>query len=218
MFLYQNVNASKAKEKMKAGLQKLVSTLDEATREAAETEKIKQIKTFGQMLKLDTNKDVMYFPGLWKGAPPMAPVDPTYCEKAEDAKKILLETLRSGLPTLTFKEFVDNIDELWCAIMSENFVFNFKNGLHIKAYDALEKEFRNITTSFQDILSKVRREKETLLNKNKGKDNLKQICSSSVFELKEKGRKYQDEQKNKLKTFFAEHHFLTFWRNGVFQN
>ena len=41
---------------------KLVTILDEATKEAAETENMQQIRTFNQVLKFDINRHVKYFP------------------------------------------------------------------------------------------------------------------------------------------------------------
>ena len=75
LFIHQNVEDVNAGAKMKTGLQRLESTLDETTREAAETEKIQHIRTFNQVLEFDSNENVLYFPGLWNGQPPMAPVN-----------------------------------------------------------------------------------------------------------------------------------------------
>ena len=97
----------------------------------------------------------MYFPGLWKGDPPMAPVNPTYCKKAEEAKLIMLKALQSGLPSLQLNEIFYKIDELWNGVLTENFIFNFKNGMYIKAYDALETELSKLSNSFQDSMSKI---------------------------------------------------------------
>ena len=162
MFLHQNVSAINAHEKNEAGLQKIVSTLDAATMEAAESESIQDVKTFNQVLKFDTNKHVKYFPGLWKGATLMAPVDPTYSKKAEEAKEIMFTTLQSGLPSLTMHEIFDNINLLWDGILSENFIFNT---LYMKAYDELEKYFRKMLNCVQDKIIKLRRTKEPKLNK-----------------------------------------------------
>ena len=89
-----------------------------------------------------------YFPGLWKGDTPMAPVNPSYSRKAEESKNIMLTTLQSDLPSLTLSEIFDNIDVLWDGILSENFILNFKNSLCIKAYDGLEKQFQNFLKVF----------------------------------------------------------------------
>ena len=52
-------------------------------------------------------------------------------------------------------------EDLWDGILSQHFIFNFKNSLFINAYDALEKEFRKISNSVQDFLTKLRGQKET---------------------------------------------------------
>ena len=141
-------------------------------------------------------------------------VNPSYCRKGEEAKKIMLETLRSGLPSLKMDELFEHIDLLWEGILSENFVFNFKNGLYIKAYDALEKETRRIANSFQEILSKIQRQKETELGKREGQQ-ITELCNHLVNELKGDAEAQRDLKKQELEHFFADSHFpeiLEEWR------
>ena len=180
-------------------------------KEAAETESIHNIRTFNQVLKFDTSKHVKYFPGLWKGDTPMAPVNPSYSKKAEESKNIMFTTLKSDLPSLTLCEIFDNIDLLWDGILSENFIFNFKNSLCIKAYDGLEKQFQKILSSVQKRIIAVRRSKETKLNKEEGQSDYELLVS----ELKREGAKVQEEKKKELEEFFQENQYkdtLEDWR------
>ena len=65
---------------------------------------------------------------------------------------------------------------------NRNFIFNFKNGMHIKAYDSVEKEFRKLSNTFQDSMSKVRRDKETKLIKKEDQD-VREPCMVLVTDL-----------------------------------
>ena len=128
MFLHQNVAAVNAGEKMQEGLQKLQKTLDIATREVAETENELSIRTFTQVLNFDPEEHVLYFPSLWKGDPPMAPVNSGYSKKAGIAKEVMQMDLKGKeKPCLNFNQIFNNIDTLWKGILAENFVFNFKD-------------------------------------------------------------------------------------------
>lgn len=71
VFIHQNVSASDAYDKMMQGRQKFLETLDEMTKEAAEEEKIADIKSFSQVIDFDCEKDVWYMCDLWSGNPPM---------------------------------------------------------------------------------------------------------------------------------------------------
>ena len=155
----------------------------------------------------------MYFPGLLNGRPPMAPVDPGYSTKALEARRKMLDTVQSGLPSLRFNEIFNNLDDLWESIISENFIFNFKNSRYIKAYDSLEKEFKKIIYSFQVKINELRRQKEKELSKNE--EDASELCMEFVTEITDKAEKDQTQSKQDLKSFFKESQFsniLEEWR------
>ncbi|CAG2250326.1 unnamed protein product [Mytilus edulis] len=86
IFVHQNVAASDASDKMLQQRQNLVDELNERTKEAAEQENVQDIHLFSDILHFNLDTDVIYFPGLWEGSPPMASVNPDYSEHAEKSK------------------------------------------------------------------------------------------------------------------------------------
>ena len=85
-------------------------------------------------------KHVWFFPDLWHGDPPMAPVNPGYSKSTEDVKMALLGRhcpwTQSTL--LTTAQLSMRIDDLWKGILSEDFVFSFRNSIEANAYNDME--------------------------------------------------------------------------------
>ena len=179
MFIHQNVSAVNAAEKMQEGLQRLLDTLDLATKEAAQTENIHSITNFGQVLNFDTEKHVKYFPSLWKGDPPMAPVNVGYSENSAVTREAMLtELVDRKTPSLDLNNMFHKVDALWKGILTENFVFNFKNSLYIKAYDSLEKNYKEVTHNIQTNITEWRQSKEPIINKLEENTELSKLLLS----------------------------------------
>ena len=89
MFVHQNVPDPLVSSKSKLGRQKFLAKLDEMTVAAAEIEQcIGQYNYFRDVIGFDDKKAVFYFPTLWKGDPPMAPVNVGYSNSTHDLKKV----------------------------------------------------------------------------------------------------------------------------------
>ncbi|XP_060599958.1 interferon-induced very large GTPase 1-like [Ruditapes philippinarum] len=139
-FLHQNVTDTSASDKMMSGLRKLIQTLDEMTKESAESENIKNITTFNQVIEFDINSQVWYLKNLWQGNPPMARVNTEYSEKVIDIRSSILKKALA-MKDKSYKS-LDDITEhahnLWKGVLNEDFVFSFRNSIEIKAYKAME--------------------------------------------------------------------------------
>ena len=143
-FVHQNVSAVMAKEKGMMGHFKFSAKLDEVTQAAAKEEGLKnQNLRFKDVIDFDSEKGISRFPNLWKGDPPMAPVNPGYSTGAQKLKIHLIEFVKekSHSHCNELNIFQERLSELWDAVMHENFVFSFKNTLEIRAYNTLEREF-----------------------------------------------------------------------------
>ena len=144
-FVHQNVAAVTAGEKGKMGRLNFKRKLDEKTRFAARAEKMDgKYKSFNEVIKFDEDRDVSHFPGLWKGDPPLAPVNPGYSTKAQSLREHLINYATQIQKThyiVNLSIFNDRLKNLWKAILHENFVFSFKNTLEIVYYNALETEY-----------------------------------------------------------------------------
>ena len=90
-FVHQNVSAVTAGEKGELGRFKFKEKLDMMTQAAAKEENLEaDYSNFNQVIRYDDGKDVSYFPSLWIGDPPMAPVNPGYSIKARILKHQLI--------------------------------------------------------------------------------------------------------------------------------
>ncbi|KAI4886807.1 hypothetical protein NFI96_004701 [Prochilodus magdalenae] len=143
MFVHQNVADISAGEKNMEGKNQLQDKLDEMTHLAA-AEEVYSAEYFTDVIKFNIQTDVHYFAQLWEGNPPMAPPNPRYSENVESLKQAVL-TAAAGKTCLTLSELKVRIRDLWTAVLSEDFVFSFKNSLEIAAYRRLEVMYGNWT-------------------------------------------------------------------------
>lgn len=154
VFVHQNVPACDANDKMMQGRQKFLETLDEMTKEAAEQEKIADIKSFSQVIDFDCDKDVWYMSDLWSGDPPMSPVNPGYSRRVEEVKHAIIHELASTRETyLTITDTILRIDDLWKGILKDDFVFSFRNSLELKAYNNMERKYQALTWKLEKFVS-----------------------------------------------------------------
>ncbi len=147
-FVHQNAGVNIKGEVSRA---KFTQKLNRFTTNAAREEHFdSQYETFNDVIKFDDQTDVHYFPGLWKGDPPMAPVNEGYSHTAQSLKMQLIQNVckraslqpasseMGKLGDLSLSSFYVKIGDLWKTLLKEKFVFSFKNTLEIKAYNALE--------------------------------------------------------------------------------
>ena len=148
-FVHQNVTAVTAEEKARAGRLKFTKKLDEITRAAAkQEEKEDQYTCFKDLIDFDSEKHVFYFQNLWKGDPPMAPVNPGYSTSAQFLKLSLITYANQACST-QLNIFQKHLKELWKAILHENFVFSFKNTLEVMAYNSLDNAYSDWSWRFK---------------------------------------------------------------------
>ncbi|KAI4887384.1 hypothetical protein NFI96_018279, partial [Prochilodus magdalenae] len=150
MFVHQNVGAVTAGEKNMEGRRRLQETLDEMTKLAAK-EELSDAECFSDVITFDVQSDVRYFAQLWEGSPPMAPPNPSYCECVQELKNAILKKA-SKSRIITLSEFQTTVNDLWSALLHENFVFSFRNTLEITAYRKLETEFGKWTWSLRSTM------------------------------------------------------------------
>ncbi|CAL4072486.1 unnamed protein product, partial [Meganyctiphanes norvegica] len=150
-FAHQNVSDVNAEKEMLFGVRKLKDQLDDITIAAAQQENVTDIKSFSDVIEFDVNKQILYFPNLWMGDPPMAPANPSYSEKVLKLKSDVLKypfsyQNRSG--SLTFTKINERMSDLWKAILNENFVFSFRNSLEIRNFTFLEEKILEVSREF----------------------------------------------------------------------
>ena len=138
-FVHQNVTAVMADSKSKIGRQHFQDRLDLMTISATKIEKCEgRFRCFQDVIQFNEDTNVTLFPCLWKGDPPMAPVNPGYTSKACSLKEAILTTVKGKQD---FASFQLRVETLWSAVLQEKFVFSFKNTLEITAYNELDIKY-----------------------------------------------------------------------------
>ncbi|KAI4895569.1 hypothetical protein NFI96_004177, partial [Prochilodus magdalenae] len=165
MFVHQNVTDISAGEKTMEGRRRLKDKLDEMTRLAA-SEEVCSAEYFTDVIKFNIQTDVHYFAQLWEGNPPMAPPNPRYSDNVENLKQAVL-TAAAGKNCLTLSELKVRIRDLWTAVLSEDFVFSFKNTLEISAYRRLEVMYGNWTWELRENMLFIESKLQNLVENGK---------------------------------------------------
>ena len=125
-FVHQNVTDALAADKGLVGRQKFQAKLDEMTQAAAKVENCEgQYTKFSDVIEFNDSTDVFYFPSLWKGDPPMAPVNLGYSESALNLKNALIDKIKQG-SQCSLHTFELRISNLWYGILQDKFVFNLR--------------------------------------------------------------------------------------------
>ena len=142
-FVHQNVPAVLVDSKIKFGQQMFQDKLNEMTKYAAIAEHCEtKYSSFNDVIKFDELKDITYFPGLWKGDPPMAPVNSGYSHKALQLKSTLMALIgATSKHDSNFSNFHLTVKTLWNAVCRENYIFSFKNTKEVVAYNELDAAF-----------------------------------------------------------------------------
>ncbi|XP_053374215.1 interferon-induced very large GTPase 1-like [Mercenaria mercenaria] len=152
--VHQNVMDISAPDNMRTGLHVLMETLDLAAKDAGEIEGTKEITTFRQVIDFDINANVWYLPNYWQGNPPMARVNSDYIERIFDHRYKLLEKALACTDK-SYKSLNDialHMQDLWKGVLTEDFVFCFRNSLEIKAYIQMEEALKDILIKFENVI------------------------------------------------------------------
>ncbi|XP_075779322.1 interferon-induced very large GTPase 1-like [Pelodiscus sinensis] len=146
LFVHQNVGDITAKEQNMGGRRCLQEKLDEMAVTAAQQESC-DVTCFSDVIRFDVNTHIHYFPHLWEGDPPMAPPNPSYSQSVQELKRQILMTAKekSEHRFLSLSDLKTRTQDLWAALLNENFVFSFKNTLEIEVYTRLENNYSKWT-------------------------------------------------------------------------
>ena len=150
LFVHQNVTELFANTQLKSSNQ-ILNRLDKLTVAVSKEENCRYSK-FQEVISFEEDHIVYYFTGLWKGDPPMAPINFGYSQSAQQLKKALLKLMARQQHYCTFKAFKQRIISLWEAILKEGFVFNFKNSIELSAYGELDIQFNKWSWQLHEAL------------------------------------------------------------------
>ncbi|XP_077940772.1 interferon-induced very large GTPase 1 isoform X2 [Gasterosteus aculeatus] len=199
VFVHQNVTDIGAAEKNMDGKRRLQEKLDDMAKLAAKEEGC-DAEFFSDVIAFDVQKDVKYFAQLWEGSPPMAPPNPGYSESVQELKTIILSKAKE-CAGITLSEFRSKIQDLWKALMNEQFVFSFKNTLEIAVYRKLEVEYGNWTWKLRSNMLDIENELHTGIQNRKREavelTYLQQKVNTTYEEIKKEITKYFDDDRDK---------------------
>nr|XP_046271263.1 interferon-induced very large GTPase 1-like isoform X1 [Scatophagus argus] len=187
VFVHQNVTDISAAEKNMDGKRRLQDKLDKMAQLAAK-EEVCDAECFGDVIAFDVQNDVKYFAQLWEGSPPMAPPNPGYSESIQDLKKFILSKA-SQSAGITLSQFKGKIQDLWNALLKENFVFSFKNTLEIAVYRKLEVQYGDWTWALRNDMLTIENLHYTRIEKGK----LDRVELSDLY--KEMNKTYEEIKK-----------------------
>ncbi|XP_069327227.1 interferon-induced very large GTPase 1-like [Eulemur rufifrons] len=147
LFVHQNMGDLTAKYQTMEGRRSLQQRLDEMAAIAAKQEQCSDVTCFSDVIKFDVNTHVYYFAHLWDGNPPMAPPNPRYSHNVQELKcKILMtaeQESRGNIMKISDVKF--RVQDLWRALLSENFIFSFRNTQEVMAMSKLETMYNHWT-------------------------------------------------------------------------
>ena len=155
IFVHQNVASNNAEEKLMIQRSIFVDLLDDMTVSAAKQEQLAfRFQRFSDVIYFNHQSDVFYFPTLWEGDPPMAPVNKSYCEEAEELRKEIFQRILKSPNEFQYLHSMGNrIDEIWSCIMKEDFVFHFRSVLELNLSYELETELAKWETNLTQSLT-----------------------------------------------------------------
>ena len=188
ILVHQNVSAKDAASHLEQGNLSIVTNLNKVTKEAASQACMSGIECFKDVIHFNSKKHVKYISDLWLGNPPMAPINPRYCSQASEVvDAIFSDLVDSQHQFLSISDTSIHLRNLWDAILAEDFVFSFCNGLQIKAYNLFENEYLEKKWH----LEKVKDEWELKniiprLKKCKNEDEIRTCSSQLMNEFKNK--------------------------------
>ncbi|XP_047426859.1 interferon-induced very large GTPase 1-like isoform X2 [Mugil cephalus] len=188
VFVHQNVTDIGATEKNMDGKRRLQEKLDQMAQQAAK-EEVCDAECFSDIIAFDVQQDVKYFAQLWEGSPPMAPPNPGYSESVQELKRMIL-TKASQSAGITLSHFKSKIQDLWNALMNEQFVFSFKNTLEIAAYRKLEVQYGNWTWDLRSSMLTIENQLYTRIENGK----LEKV--DRTYLLKEMSKTYEKIKKD----------------------
>ena len=206
-FIHQNVGAVLANDKADMGRLRFRDKLDSMTRAAAKEENCEgQYEYFSEVIQFSDQNDVHQFPGLWRGDPPMAPVNPGYSEKAQQLVLRLIELIKkkSEVGATRLTTFNARLQDLWKALLNESFVFSFKNTMEITVYNSLEAEYMQWSWSFRRQMYEWQQSADNKIKSIRDKSGLLALQKHLLKELPEFIQKIHEETQAKLIKYFEE--------------
>ena len=210
-FVHQNVVALMADEKGMFTRDMFQMKLDEMTKAAAQQERC-EFKMFSDVIECT---DEWCFPSLWDGNPPMAPMNTRYVESAQALKSSLMKVSEMKGVHCSLSAFKKRIEDLWEALLYENFIFSYKNTLETTAYKHLDGTFSQWSWAFRKQMLEWEHEAENAIKSTKLQELPKLEPDLIYKNLPEQVNKIHEALFKEMEKFFQEdkqRHILIQWK------
>ena len=203
ILVHQNISAQYAASHLDQGNLSIVTNLNKVTKEAASQACMSGIECFKDVIQFNSKDHVKYISDLWLGNPPMAPVNPRYCAQASEVVDAIFHDLVNNQQQfLTIKYTSLHFRNLWNAILAEDFVFSFCNGLQIKAYSLLENEYLKQNWRLEKLKMDWKIDNiEPKLKECKNETELSTCASKLIDEFRSRVESEKDLALEKMKDF-----------------
>ena len=207
IFVHQNATAINIENKLAIIISKFVQLLDDITLTVAKKEKVSDLfQNFNSVIEFDPKEDIFYFPTLFGGDPPMAPINPGYCEAANKLRKnILLKSAQCSHSCQTLLEIAMKVGDLWNSVLKEDFVFNYRNVRELNALYELDYAQSQWAALFTQQLSEWVKVKAKLIRSKEG-DELDTFWKEVNTELEQKAYTFCKEEQDYFKNRFFKSH------------
>lgn len=197
IFVHQNASEATTKDDNKEGRRKFFEELNTISLLAAKEEN-QNVSGFSDIMQIDIESQVFYFKTYLEGDPPMASPNPSYSQNVQELKVKLLSIAKwqpsFNAPRLS--EFKAKMNDLWNALMKEDFIFHFQNSLAVTVYNRVEKKYLEWSWKLREHALQMQTELHNLF-----------IASSESVEKYEKHMSLYDIYKNlleEMEKFFRE--------------
>ncbi|KAG6923571.1 GTPase, very large interferon inducible [Chelydra serpentina] len=212
LFVHQNVGDITANEKNMEGRRCLQEKLDEMAVTAAKQE-FYNVTCFSDVIQFDVNTHVHYFPHLWEGDPPMAPPNPSYSKRVQELKREILIAAKekSEHSFLRLSELKTRTQDLWEALLNENFVFSFKNTLEIVVYSRLENNYNKWTWELRRFMLDLQNKLNIQIQNGR-------ISKIDRVDLEKRVQEIYDATEKDLERYFSEDkdcNILIQWKQNI---
>uniref|UniRef100_UPI00358FDE5C up-regulator of cell proliferation-like n=1 Tax=Myxine glutinosa TaxID=7769 RepID=UPI00358FDE5C len=200
-FVHQNTGTVSAHDQNMRDKKHLIDQLNAMTEQAAKMEKKHPTYSrFSDVLDYDPNHNNWYIPGLWYGNPPMASVNPEYSAQVLELKQYILDQFVKRKP-MTVSELNTWVEDMWKAVKTENFIFNFRNSLVAEAYNELCMKNSQWQWSFKKNIYSFLERAENELN-NADMANVDDLFKQQTRELNRDIEKGKTTMKEELNHYF----------------
>ena len=170
IFVHQNVADMAARQCLAEGRNRLMKILDENAQKAAEQEGLTEEKKFTDVIDYDIENDTHYMPGLFTSPPPMSVVCSEYSKKAAVLRNKITHEYSKKIRFLTLGEWSRKLKHIWDSLLSQNFVFGYKNVLELCASIEFDEVLNKWAVLFDSKIIRFVNEEKNVISNSCSKD------------------------------------------------